>query len=215
MRIWRWIKRLFRKQRSQTRVIDIPVDPIEGEFVPSKYREHYKTLWNTMEIRDSKKSTITWYVKTAFRGRERYESVSEKSLVPWQVIASIHLLESGGDFAGILHNGESIIGTGKKTRLVPKNRGPFDTWEGAAIDALAIKKQPKEWTIENTLYYLECYNGTAYLRDSKKPHSPYIWSFSNHYIKGKYVADHKYSATAVSKQCGAAVILKELGYLAV
>jgi lysozyme family protein len=40
--------------------------------------------------------------------------------------------------------------------------------------------------------------------------TPYLWSFSNHYDRGKYVADGKFSATARSQQCGAAVMLKLL-----
>jgi peptidoglycan hydrolase-like protein with peptidoglycan-binding domain len=40
--------------------------------------------------------------------------------------------------------------------------------------------------------------------------SPYLWSFSNHYTRGKYVADGRFSPTAVSQQVGAAVLLKQL-----
>ncbi len=40
--------------------------------------------------------------------------------------------------------------------------------------------------------------------------SPYLWSFSTHYQCGKYVADGRWSETAVSKQCGAAVLLRRL-----
>jgi lysozyme family protein len=37
-----------------------------------------------------------------------------------------------------------------------------------------------------------------------------LWSFCNLYEKGKYVADGKYDPNAVSKQCGAGVMLKTL-----
>ena len=40
--------------------------------------------------------------------------------------------------------------------------------------------------------------------------TPYLWSFTNHYDKGKFVADGKYDAEAISKQVGAAILLKEL-----
>ena len=60
------------------------------------------------------------------------------------------------------------------------------------------------------LYQLEGYNGWGY-RDVKPPIStPYLWSFSNHYAKGKYVADGVWDGNAVSRQCGAAVMLREL-----
>jgi hypothetical protein len=34
--------------------------------------------------------------------------------------------------------------------------------------------------------------------------------FSNHYTKGKFIKDNVYSPTAVSKQCGAAILLRRL-----
>jgi|VirMetMinimDraft_7_1064189.scaffolds.fasta_scaffold08663_5 lysozyme family protein len=193
----------------------IPSGPKEPDysFTPGQYINHYQTLWETMVIKPEKMSTVYWYINKIEEGKGRYFSVSRSSGVPWQIIAVIHVLESGGDFRGVLHNGERIIGTGKKTRLVPAGRGPFETWEEAAIDALAIKKQPEEWNIVNALYYLERFNGLGYLRDRKKPHSPYLWSFSKHYFRGKYTSDGNYSRTAVSKQCGAAVLLKKLGFL--
>jgi len=207
-RLWSWIKRIFREPVSTP---PLP-RPAVGEFTPEKYKEYYRNLWETMEIDPKRESTIKWYMKEGMKHKERYESVSELSGVPWQVIAAIHALESGYSFEGVLHNGDRIIGTGRKTYRVPKGRGPFNTWEEAAIDALAIKKQPKEWNIENTLYYLERFNGLGYLRDPNKPDSPYLWSFSNHYVRGKYTHDGRYSSTAVSKQCGAAVIIRELGF---
>jgi lysozyme family protein len=38
--------------------------------------------------------------------------------------------------------------------------------------------------------------------------TPYLWSFSSLYEKGKFVADGVFDPAAVSKQCGAAVMLK-------
>lgn len=209
MRLWNWIRRLFKKPAP----ISVPTEPdvVEG-FTPSKYKAHYQRLWDTMEINPKKASTVAWYVKKIREGEARYREVEKESGVPWQVIGAKHLMEGAGDFSRVLHNGERIIGTGRKTKLVPKSRGPFDSWEEAAIDALRIKKQPKVWNIENTLYYCERFNGLSYLRDPNKPNSPYIWSFTQHYTKGKYVRDHVYSSTAISKQCGIAPVLKELGF---
>ena len=63
------------------------------------------------------------------------------------------------------------------------------------------------------LYKLEAYNGWGYRDHHPDVNSPYLWSFSNHYKSGKYVADGTFSATAVSAQCGAAVLLKRLTQL--
>lgn len=144
--------------------------------------------------------------------RSRYEAVSKATGVPWGVIGVIHYREASGDFAGVLHNGEKIIGTGKLTKLVPKGRGPFLTWEEAAIDALAIcppyAAKNTDWSIGGTLDLLERYNGLGY-RNKGQP-SPYLWSGTDQYVKGKYVADGKYDPNHVDKQLGVAPILMKL-----
>lgn len=144
--------------------------------------------------------------------RARYEAVSKATGVPWDVIGVIHYRESSGDFAGVLHNGQKIIGTNKKTTLVPKGRGPFLTWEDAAIDALVnappYAARNKDWSIAGTLDILERYNGLGY-RNKGLP-SPYLWAGTDQYVKGKYVADGKYDPNHVDKQLGVAALLMKL-----
>jgi hypothetical protein len=55
---------------------------------------------------------------------------------------------------------------------------------------------------------MERYNGFGYR--PKGIHSPYLWSFSNHYTKGKFTADGHFDGDAVSKQIGAAVLLRRM-----
>lgn len=144
--------------------------------------------------------------------RGRYELVSKATGVPWDVIGVIHYRESSGHFAGVLHNGQRIIGTGKKTTLVPKGRGPFATWEAAAIDALAnchphLAKN-KDWSLANALDKLEAYNGLGYRK--KGMPSPYLWAGTDQYEKGKYVADGKFDPNHVDQQLGVAALLMKL-----
>ena len=144
--------------------------------------------------------------------RSRYELVSKATGVPWDVIGVIHYRESSNDFRGVLHNGQKIIGTGKKTTIVPKGRGPFSTWEEAAIDALAnchphLAKN-KDWSIGNTLDKLESYNGLGYR--NKGLSSPYLWAGTDQYTKGKYVADGKFDPNHVDQQLGVAAILMKI-----
>ena len=141
--------------------------------------------------------------------KTRYDAVAAKTGVPWDVIAVIHYRESSGSFAGVLHNGQKIIGTGKKTTLVPKGRGPFSSWEQAAVDALMnchpYAGKNKDWSLAGTLDILERYNGLGY-RNKGLP-SPYLWAGTNQYIKGKYVADGKYDPNHVDQQLGVAALL--------
>lgn len=144
--------------------------------------------------------------------RSRYEAVSKATGVPWDVIGVIHYRESSNDFAGVLHNGQKIIGKGTKTTLVPKGRGPFSSWEEAAMDALVVcppyAAKNADWSIAGTLDILEKYNGLGYRR--KGLPSPYLWAGTDQYVKGKYIADGKYDPEHVDKQLGAAAILKRL-----
>jgi hypothetical protein len=58
------------------------------------------------------------------------------------------------------------------------------------------------------LFRFEKYNGFGYRR--RNIQSPYLWSYCQHYTSGKFIQDGKYDPGAVSKQCGAAVLLSEL-----
>ena len=132
--------------------------------------------------------------------------------VPWHFIAATHGLEASFNFRAHLHNGDFPLTA--RTRQVPAGRPsqwlPPSDWESSAKDALRLLgfTGQNDWSLERTLYRLEAYNGFGY-RGLGVP-TPYLWSFSNHYERGKFVADGKFSLTAKSQQCGAAVMLKLL-----
>lgn len=166
--------------------------------------------WNKAKF--TRSTAINAQADKILANRDRYVPVSKATGVPWDVIGVIHYRESSGDFKGVLHNGEKIIGTGRKTTLVPKGRGPFATWEEAAIDAL-VNAPPqaaknKDWSTAGTLDILERYNGLGYRK--KGLPSPYLWAGTDQYVKGKYVADGKYDPEHVDKQLGTAAILMRL-----
>ena len=150
--------------------------------------------------------------------RDRYEAVAAKSKVPWHVIAIIHSLEGGLSFGTHLHNGDPLTA---RTVHVPAGRPaqghpPF-TWEESAADALMYDGMTgwTDWSISGTLYKLERFNGAGYHDDHPEVLSPYLWSYSNHYTKGKYGSDGHFDPNLVSKQCGGAVLLKLMEDMAV
>jgi hypothetical protein len=65
-----------------------------------------------------------------------------------------------------------------------------------------------DWSIPGMLFQFERFNGFGYR--SRGIYSPYLWSFSNHYKKGKFTSDGVYDPNAVSKQIGAAVLLRRM-----
>lgn len=143
---------------------------------------------------------------------KRYRAVAANfDVLPWWVIGIIHSMECGLRFDQHLHNGDPLKA---RTVQVPKGRPkvgkpPF-TWEESAIDAIEYDGLDvcRDWTPGSALENFENYNGPGYRR--KKVPSPYLWSFTNQYRSGKYVADNKYDPNAVSKQCGAAALMKAL-----
>lgn len=182
-------------------------------------RQEYDNLFNTCIITPSKAGVVESIINKINNNKSRYEAVSNLLNVPWYFIAVIHNMESSLNFNRHLHNGDPL--TGRTTHVPagrPKTGSPPFTWEESASDSLQMMNLHKweEWTLPGILFKLEEYNGWGYRK--KHPHilSPYLWSFSNHYSKGKYIADGTWSETAVSNQCGSAVILRrmlELGEL--
>ncbi len=177
--------------------------------------EWYRFAFDICKIDEGYESAVRSTVDTVLRGRDRYEEVERATKVPWYVIGAIHFKEASCNWSAVLHNGERIIGTGKKTTLVPKGRGPFDTWQEAAIDAMKGESlgKIKDWEIGQLLMACEKYNGWGYQTGAgKAENSPYLWARSNiNDDKGKYVRDGVFDPDATTqKTTGLAVIIKEL-----
>ncbi|GGX91938.1 hypothetical protein GCM10007160_19340 [Litchfieldella qijiaojingensis] len=176
-------------------------------------RREYEELFESCLIRSEHQASVERVVDHLCEQRSRYQSVGEQQGIPWGFVAVVHNMESSGDFSRHLHNGDTLE---RRTVHVPKGRpkqgSPPFTWEESAGDALSLKRLGAEidWSLAGTLYQLERYNGWGYRLFHPHVLSPYLWSFSNHYQRGKYVADGTWSDTAVSKQCGGAVLLRRL-----
>lgn len=171
----------------------------------------YTSMWNKAVTNSSRRTQADNAAKLVLKNKEVYKEVEKRSGVPWAFVGVLHYREAACNMQGILHNGEKIIGSGKKTRLVPKGRGPFNTWMSSAVDALSIKglkKGAQVWSVEMCLYQGERYNGWGYFY--KKTPSAYLWSGTNQYTKGKYVADHVWDGNAVDKQMGIVPVMKRL-----
>lgn len=142
--------------------------------------------------------------------KPRYDDVAGFTGLPWYGIAAIHSMEAGLNFETYLDNGDPLFdknGHPIKTTHVPAGVGPFDNWETAAVHAIGIVTGVK--SIGDLLYWCEKYNGMGYAKRGVL--SPYVWSYTNFYLKGKFVSDGVYDPSAVSDQPGVAAILKTLG----
>lgn len=153
---------------------------------------------------------IALRVHLMLSNKQRYANIASKFACPikWYHIACIHEMEARQNFNCYLGNGQVLS---KTTTIVPIGRGPFSSFESGAIDAIHLQKLDlvEDWSVGSFLYIAEGYNGYGY-SDFHNINSPYIWSGSNQYRAGFYIADHVYSQTTVSQQIGIALILKKL-----
>ena len=138
--------------------------------------------------------------------KARYVAVAKKTGVPWWFIAVAHERESSQSWKGSLAQGDPWD---KVSVHVPAGRGPFKSWEDAAVDALAncapFAARNKDWSIGGSLTMLEQYNGLGYFKRGLP--SPYIWSGTDQYKSGKYVRDGVFDPNAVDKQLGCAGLI--------
>ena len=144
--------------------------------------------------------------KSLVVAKPRYQTVESKTDVPWFVIAVIHQRESDQNWFASVAQGDPW---NRVSVHVPAGRGPFKSWEDAAIDALAncapYIARNKDWSIGGTLTQLEEYNGLGYA--SRGVPSPYLWSGTDQYRSGKYVRDGVYDPSAIDSQLGCAGLL--------
>jgi len=140
-----------------------------------------------------------------------YQALEGQTGVPWYVIAVIHEREASQSWHAQLGQGDPLT---QRSIHFPAGRIPYPaqppfTWSACAYDALAncapFAAQWKDWSIGGLLTLLERYNGLGYFYMNKP--SPYIWSKSDQYIRGKYVSDRHYDPNAVDTQMGCAPLL--------
>src|ERR1017187_2720298 len=176
-------------------------------------RQHYQSLFTSCVVNPAKLSAVNSVISRIMPNQGRYQSVAEPLGIPWYFVAVVHNMECGLNFNQHLHNGDPLTA---RTVHVPAGRPPNGSppfaWEQSAADALTIQgfANLTDWSLPVILYRLEAYNGFGYRKLTPPINTPYLWSFSNQYTSGKYVADGKFDPNAVSTQCGAAVILFQM-----
>jgi lysozyme family protein len=165
------------------------------------------TRWTKARItRDASEAARRLCARPA---KTRYQVIARETAVPWFVIALIHWREAGQSWAANLAQGDPWD---RVSIHVPRGRGPFRSFEAAAVDALT-NCQPyaagwKDWTAGGAMTLLEQYNGLGYA--ARGLSSPYVWAGTDQYERGKFVADSVFDPNAVDRQLGCACILKAM-----
>lgn len=176
-------------------------------------RAEYARLYAEASIRSERVAEVARVARKMAGSWSRYEQVAASLGCPAHLVGLIHAMECGLDFGRHLHNGDPLTA---RTTHVPAGRpiagSPPYSWEESACDALIMHGVNKwtDWSIPGLCYVLEGYNGWGYRLHHPTVPSPYLWSYTTAYTRGKYVSDGTWSATAVSKQCGAMALLRGL-----
>lgn len=192
-----------------------------------KLKDEYTRLFAEAKIVPHWRDEAEGAAQAIIDARPKLEPVALKTGVPWQVLGMLQMMEAGVyrtksgiwklNFGGHLHNGDPLT---DRTKQVPKGRPPMGqppfSWEESALDAVKYDGLDKEdWTecpTEKLLYRAESYNGWGYRQYHPNVLSPYLWSGTFHYKRGKYISDGGggWSDSAVSGQIGVAPVMKAL-----
>lgn len=189
----------------------VPVGTVPG--VPQAWATAYTNLWNTMEVSQAWAKTARRICEKIAANQHRYAKATHGTSVPWWFVAVVHTMECSLRFDQHLHNGDPLTA---RTVHVPKDRpaagSPPFTWEESARDALEYDRLlgVTDWSLVSALYHWHRFNGINNEYKRRSIPTPYLWSGCQHYKKGKYVKDGVFDPNAVSKQVGAAVLLKTL-----
>lgn len=140
-------------------------------------------------------------------------------LVPWWFIAIVSEREYGGPPHWDRQLGQGDL-LDRKSRHDPAGMGPYlahpgdttpgnDAWTRCCVDVLQnsapFAAKWTLWTVGGVMTLFEEYNGLGYA--ARGVPSAYVWSGTDQYVSGKYVADHVYRAGVVDVQEGCAPIL--------
>lgn len=179
----------------------------------SEIAGEYLAMFEAANIDAEKLPIVVKLAQTLNSFRSTYEKLQESLGIPWYFVGLIHCMESNFNFGTHLHNGDSLM---HRTVRVPKGR-PFPdiadppfAWVTSATDALTMLgfQTQVDWSLPAQLFRLEQYNGFGYRMRGRA--TPYVWSFSDRYTQGKFIADGVFDPNAISKQCGAAIVLKQM-----
>jgi lysozyme family protein len=141
--------------------------------------------------------------------RERFLLLQKNCGVPALWVMPVFERENPS-FNSYLGNGDSL---NRPTHNVPRGRGPFDSWEAGAADALKFDDitEVPEWTWPRACYQWELWNGFG-PRNHGRP-SGYLWSGMTVYRGGKYISDGVWSRGTWDHQLGTVILARAIAEL--
>jgi len=169
--------------------------------------------WKSLSIRPEHLNDVNAAANFILNHEARYQTVTNATGIPFYVVGLCHYRESSFNFNTHLANGDPLFdrhGNPIVTTHVPAGLGPFRTWEEGAIGAFKHEGwlHGYHWDLLNAMENLEAFNGEGYRHMGVI--NPYLFSFSNLYVKGKYGSDGHYDPNLVDEQAGVVTIMLAL-----
>jgi lysozyme family protein len=187
-----------------------------GSMLPEVYAANEKKLSEIHpDLTKEQQADVNLFLARYKKNAEHYEKLAHQAHVPPELIAALHWREADGQFDRYLHQGDKL---GRKARNEPTDIPLFgkDQFDQAAVhaigrfgktrDALGLTEDSNDMAAMAT--YAEYYNGLGYYNNGHT--NPYVFSGTDQYKGGKYVADHKYDPKAKDQQVGVVALIDAL-----
>lgn len=175
-------------------------------------RPEYEALLASMQITRGPEVDHVAHKLLGFVNEGRYTSASLKTGVPIVWMAASFEREASSDFTRQAAQGDPL---NQVSHNVPRGLGPYtgpDAWGVAAAVAYHIDGLDKvgaaNWTFPLGCFEGELFNGFGPRGHSI--HTGYLWAGTNHYVRGKYVADGVWDPNHVDTQLGMVPIMAKM-----
>jgi lysozyme family protein len=178
--------------------------PANFDQLAAEYRRDYATA----TVRPERVAALDQLARQLVSHEARYRQVADPLGVPWWILGAIHQLEHSGRWTTALDVTDRIdVPPGEP---VPEGRILDAEWNASATRELRRQSfdRWRDWSLPGSLYMLERFNGFGYR--SHRVATPYLWSYTTLYDRGKFIRARVFDPDVVSAQPGAAAMLKRL-----
>ncbi len=176
------------------------------------YRAEMLKKWYAAKL--TGRSQVEADAHQVIKFRPLYAPVEAQTGVPWWMVGCFDCREEGFNHHKALVNGDPLD---RPTVHVPHGVGPFLTWSEGAVFAMKYDHlDGQQLDLLGWLIEAERYNGEGYhlhsnpVAPSTPEPSPYIWSGTSIYVRGKYRFDGEWDPNLVDAQSGVAAIMQAL-----
>ncbi len=172
-------------------------------------RPEYTTLLAQMRIIRTEETDETARKLLGLVAARHYDEACDAAGVPRAWAAASFEREASSNFRLSPAQGDPW---NEVSRHVPRGVGPFASWAAAAIFAYRHESLDKvgvsNWSWERACFEAEAFNGFGYR--ARGVHSPYLWAGTNHYARGKFVADGRFDPNAHDGQLGVIPVMRRM-----